>query len=231
MSFRIKKLIVNILFVAGTILDLCISFFINKVSQEEFNLLSTSNIITGIVLSVLITAYIVIQVVLKKDVAKNPKKKLQKAFQDNGGYEVVVDEIKSCIEKHDYKSIKELKKIVEYIEKWGDCVRVCISKAFSNAIVNLPEGDLKIFNEKIDLLKNMSQKDIIESKDIFKLIDEKDLVVYAYNLQESTYLLFTFKEKSKIVLVDKIELIGDDELKSLVYSDVIAPEKKEDCDD
>ena len=117
MSFRTKKLIVNILFVAGIILDLCISFFINKVSQEEFNLLSTSNIITGIVLLVLITAYIVIQVVLKKDVAKNPKKKLQKAFQDNGGYEVVVDEIKSCIEKHDYKSIKELKKIVEYIEK------------------------------------------------------------------------------------------------------------------
>ena len=107
-------------------------------------------------------------------------------------------------------------------------MRVFISKAFSNAIVKLPKGDMKIFNEKIDLLKNMSQKDIIESKDIFKLIDEKDLVVYAYNLQKSTYLLFTFKEKSKMVLVDKIELIGDDELKSLVYSDVIVQEKKED---
>ena len=116
LSFRTKKSIVHILFIAGIILDFCIGFFINKVSQEEFNLLSTSNIITGIVLSVLITAYIVIQVVLKKDIAKNPSKKLQKAFQDNGGYEVVVDEIKSCIEKHDYKNVKELKKIVKYIE-------------------------------------------------------------------------------------------------------------------
>ena len=52
-------------------------------------------------------------------------------------------------------------------------------------------------------------------------------MVYAYDLQESTYLLFTLKEKSKIVLVDKIELI-DDELKSLVYSDAIVQEKKED---
>lgn len=231
MSFRTKKRIVHILFIPGIILDLCISFLINKVSQEEFNLLSTSNVITGIVLLVLITAYIVIQVVLKNDIAKNPKKKLQKAFQDNGGYEVVVDEIKTCIEKHDYKSIKELKKIVEYIEKWGDCVRVFISKAFSNAIVNLPEKDLKILNEKIDLLKNMSRNDILESEDIFKLIDKKDLVVYAYNLQGPAYVLFTFKEKSKIVLVDKIELIGDDELVSLVYSDAIAQEKKDNWDD
>ena len=117
MNFRTKNIIVHILFILGIILDLGISFFINKVSQEDFNLLSTRNIISVIILVTLIIGYIVVQVLLKKDITKNPKKKLQKVFQDNGGYETVVNEMKSCIEKHDYKSIKELKKIVEYIER------------------------------------------------------------------------------------------------------------------
>jgi mRNA-degrading endonuclease RelE of RelBE toxin-antitoxin system len=110
-------------------------------------------------------------------------------------------------------------------------VRVFISKAFSTAILNLPRKEKEIFNEKVDILKNMTQKDITESDAVIKLIDKKDLVVYAYNIQASVYVLFTFKEKNKIILLDEIELINDNEIKSLVYSDVIAKSKKDDEDD
>lgn len=116
MRFR-TKFIINILFVVSILLDLGINYLINIFSQDDFNLFATQNIISGIILILLIIIYIIIQVLLKNDVTKNPKKKLQKVFQDNGGYEAIVDEMKTCIEKHDYKSIKELKKIAEYIEK------------------------------------------------------------------------------------------------------------------
>lgn len=108
-------------------------------------------------------------------------------------------------------------------------MRVFISKAFSDAIINIPKEEIKIFHEKIEVLKITPQKDILELEDIITLIDKKDLVLYAYNIKESTYVVFVIKEKNKLVLLDKIELIGD-EIKSLVYSDVITQSKKDDND-
>lgn len=112
-----NKKSINIIIVIGVIADVLIGFLINKVSEEKFNLLDTHNIWVCSVLVLLVLVYIFCQIFLKDDSTKVKNKRMQKAFQDNGGYEAVVEEMKSCIEKHDYKSIKELKKIVDYIEK------------------------------------------------------------------------------------------------------------------
>ena len=105
-------------------------------------------------------------------------------------------------------------------------MRVFISQAFATAISNRSAEEMQIFNEKIDVLKNMSYQEIIESDEIMELVDEKKIVIYAYNTQESVYVLFTFKEKSKIVLLDEIEFIGD-EIKSLAYTDLFTQDKKD----
>lgn len=107
-------------------------------------------------------------------------------------------------------------------------MRVFISKTFSSALEKYPEKELGIFNEKVDALKTMNKSDIVESKDVIKLIDTKDMVVYAYNIGPSVYVLFAFLEKNKLVLFDKIELIGENEIKSIAYPDVIVKEKDED---
>lgn len=118
MSFLTKnKKRINIIFVVGILLDLGIAFLINKISQNDFNILAGHNIVTCVVFCMLVIAYIICQILIKNGTTKVQKKRLQKAFQDNGGYEAVVGEMISCIEKHDYKSIRELKKIVDYIEK------------------------------------------------------------------------------------------------------------------
>lgn len=38
-------------------------------------------------------------------------------FQENGGYEVLADEMKICIRNHDIKAIRELKRMADIIEK------------------------------------------------------------------------------------------------------------------
>ena len=112
-----KKRIINIVFVISVLLDIGISFIVNLLSQTDFDIFATHNIVLLSVLLVVVALYIICQLVMRNFGSKKQNRRLQKAFQDNGGYELVVDEMKSCIEKHDYKSIKELKKIVNYIEK------------------------------------------------------------------------------------------------------------------
>ena len=118
MNFLTKnKKAVNAIYIVSVVLDIGIGFLINKVSQDGFELFAGHNIVISVILVLLTLAYIACQVVMRAGTAKIQRRRLQKAFQDNGGYETVVDEMKHCIERHDYKSIKELKKIVDYIER------------------------------------------------------------------------------------------------------------------
>ena len=118
MYYLIKnQKIINIVFIISVILDIGISFIVNIISQEIFNIFAKHNVVACVILIVLITTYIVCQLLIRSNTAKGQKRHLQKAFKDNGGYDSVVKEMITCIETHDFKSIKELKKAVKYIER------------------------------------------------------------------------------------------------------------------
>ena len=40
-----------------------------------------------------------------------------KAFLDHGGYDLVAEEAKECIKKRDYRSLKDLKKMIDLVER------------------------------------------------------------------------------------------------------------------
>lgn len=116
-------------------------------------------------------------------------------------------------------------------------MQIYISKAFSSALSGRSENEIKLFKEKIDILKSKNKTDIIALNDVVELTNEKNFVLYAYNLQASVYVLFAFKEKNKLILLDEIELISKDKIKSLVYSnetkqdDPAQPKSEEDVGD
>ncbi len=112
-----NKRAINAVLIISMILDIFIGFIINKISDAAFNLRSTHNIVLLVIFVVAIIALICCKLIETSSSTRLKNKKLQKAFQDNGGYEAVVDEMKSCIKKHDLKSLKELKKMVDLIEK------------------------------------------------------------------------------------------------------------------
>lgn len=118
MSIKTKKKVkIDTFIIIGILVELPIGIIINIMSDKEFNLLSKHNIILFAILAVLVIILIVCRLT-ENHVSKHmERKRLQKAFQDNGGYEAVVEEMKICIQKHDYKTIRELKKIVDFVEK------------------------------------------------------------------------------------------------------------------
>lgn len=118
MNFFLKhKTKINVVIIISIILDVIIGFMINKISSDEFDITARHNIVILVILSVLIVALIVCKIIESNTSTRAKTKRLQKAFQDNGGYEAVVDEMKNCIKQHDLKSMKELKKMVELIER------------------------------------------------------------------------------------------------------------------
>lgn len=110
---------ITIIYAISVIIDIVIAYIVNQISQETFDFTSIPNIILGILLVIFTVIYIICQILINKEPKKSKNRRLQKAFQENKGYETVVDEIKKCLQKHDYKNAKQLKKFIDYVEKWG----------------------------------------------------------------------------------------------------------------
>ena len=115
--FKNNKKLANVVYGIIIFIELFINYLMNKISQEEFSFFSERNIFWFVILILTTVIYICFKIMLRKDDPKDKQKKLQKAFQDNGVYDAFAKETKLCIEKHDYKNVKLLKKMMDYIDK------------------------------------------------------------------------------------------------------------------
>ena len=112
-----NKSAVNGFIALSMVIDVIISILINILTQEEFNIFSKHNLILCGILVFLVILLIICNIIQHNAAPQTKSRKLQKAFQENGGYEVVVEEMKKCFVEHDAKSLKDLKKMIELIEK------------------------------------------------------------------------------------------------------------------
>ena len=96
-------------------------------------------------------------------------------------------------------------------------MQIFVSKTFSSKLMERTEEQLKMLNDRINELKSMNKTDIINREDVAELTRNKGVTVYAYHMQDSTFVLFAFKEKNEIVLLDEFKLIGKNEVESLIY--------------
>lgn len=118
MGFLIKnRKTINISITISCVVDVVIAFIVNILSQTPFTLLNTKNIVLGIILIILILALILCNIIINTQASDVRHKKLQKAFQQSGGYDVVATELKSCIQDGNIKKLKNLKKMVKIIEQ------------------------------------------------------------------------------------------------------------------
>ena len=118
MNFVVRnKSTVNGVIAFSIVLDVIISVIVNVISEEVFNLLSRRNLVLLGILMALVALLIICSIIQHQASPNVKTKKLQKAFQESGGYEVVAEEMKKCFVEHDMKSLKDLKKMIEVIEK------------------------------------------------------------------------------------------------------------------
>ena len=112
-----KKIEVQVAMIVSEVLDVLIAIIINLVTQAEFSLLSLHNLIMCGILVLLVVVHIICSVIQHNASVKARNKKLLKAFQDHGGYDTFAEEMKECIKHRDYRSMKDLRKMVDLVER------------------------------------------------------------------------------------------------------------------
>lgn len=100
-------------------------------------------------------------------------------------------------------------------------MKIFMSKAFASAISERSKEEVESFNEEISELKEMNKTDIVNLDKVVELTDSKNMLIFAYNTRESVYVVFAFKSKNEMVILDEVELIDGNKLKSLVYPDLL----------
>jgi len=109
--------VANVSISVAIVLEIIIAFLINFFSDSDFDIFSKRNILLIIVFVFLVLLLIVCNIIQHNTSRHTRNKKLQKAFQEIGGYETVAEEVKTCIKQRDLKSMKDLMKILELVEK------------------------------------------------------------------------------------------------------------------
>lgn len=112
-----KKTEIQVIMVLSEITDIIIAIIVNLITQTGFNFCAIHNLVLCGIFVLLITAHIICIVIQHDASLKARNKKLQKAFQEHGGYDAVAEEMKECIKHRDYRSMKDLKKMVDLVEK------------------------------------------------------------------------------------------------------------------
>lgn len=118
MNFLIKnKVAIHASMVLSEILDVLIAVIVNLVTQTEFNFFALHNLILCGILVFLVATHIICSVIQRNATLQVRNKKLRKAFQDHGGYDAVAEEMIDCIKQRDFRTMKDLRKMVDMIER------------------------------------------------------------------------------------------------------------------
>ena len=111
----------NIKFHIGMIIaevtDVIIGIVSNLIIQEPFNILSPSTLVLGGILVILIIIHIACSFSQYNSSPKAKSKRLQKAFQKRGGYDVLAEEMINSVRDHDVETFKNIKKMADMVER------------------------------------------------------------------------------------------------------------------
>ena len=104
-------------FIFAEITDFAIGIFSNLITQEPFNLFSTKNLVLGGILACLVIAHICCSISQYHSSTKTKNKRLRKAFQKHGGYDVLAEGMVVSLKERDFETFKNLKKMADLVER------------------------------------------------------------------------------------------------------------------
>ena len=103
--------------IIAEIVDVIIGIVINLITQEPFDILSTSSLVLGGILVILIIIHVTCFISQYNSSPKVKSKRLQKAFQKRGGYDVLAEEMINSVRDHDVETFKNIKKMADMVER------------------------------------------------------------------------------------------------------------------
>lgn len=100
-------------------------------------------------------------------------------------------------------------------------MKVLMRNELSEALMKLPIDRIKSFISAIDRIKDLNKTEIIALDKTTKLFREGSVDFYAYEISYPYYVLFAFKPKKTMVLLDVMEIVDDDSINFLAFSNAI----------
>ena len=118
MNFIVKnKGAIHAIMALSEILDVIVAIIINLVTQAEFSLFSLHNLVLCGILFLLVAVHIICSIIQHNASLQTRNKKLLKAFQDHGGYDTAAEEVIGCLKRGDFRTVKNLRKMLDLIER------------------------------------------------------------------------------------------------------------------
>lgn len=118
MNFIVKnKGAVHAIMALSYILDILVAIIINLLTQEKFSIFSLHNLVSCGILVLLVVAHIICSIIQHNASLQTRNKKLLKAFQEHGGYDAAAEEAIDCLKRGDFRTMKNLRKVLDVIER------------------------------------------------------------------------------------------------------------------
>lgn len=97
-------------------------------------------------------------------------------------------------------------------------MKIYLTNELSDALLKLPKEQIKKFIDAVDRIKDLNKTEILNLDKTVELFKEKGVSFYAYNLYGNTYVVFAFRPKKIMLLLDVMEM-KDEDLNFMVFSD------------
>ena len=88
-------------------------------------------------------------------------------------------------------------------------MKILLTHDFSNAMEKQPKDVISNFIAATDKLQEYSKHQLLRLDSVVDISSPEDKVkLYAYNVSEKRYAVFTFTPKNEMLILDYIELVG-----------------------
>lgn len=97
-------------------------------------------------------------------------------------------------------------------------MKILITDELSDALLKKPKEYLDFFIKRIDNVRDLNKTEFLSLESVIKLQNLDNIEMYAYCLEESSYVVFASMPPKKILLVDIVNVVDKNTLLSLVFN-------------
>ena len=88
-------------------------------------------------------------------------------------------------------------------------MKILLTNEFSDAMGKQPKDIISSFIDAIDKLQPLSKHELLRLETVIDFSAPEDKVkLYAYNISDNRYAIFTFTPKNQMLLIDYVQLSG-----------------------
>lgn len=107
-------------------------------------------------------------------------------------------------------------------------MKILLTDELSDALLEKPKEYVNFFIKRIDQVKDLNKTEFLSLESVVKLPKLDNYEMYAYPLEESSYILFASIPPKKLLLVDIVNVVNKETLQSLVFNKNIIGKDEQD---